>query len=137
MTEGAEMENDKLGDAEADDLALHREFRAKERLDTILEAPGLTPRQAVNAMSAMYTENQATFPHMIEAPVMVSSAPGLPQNQVFRSYVGPFRDRRAAEAWAEGHYAGNHRVLWQAIKIVPPENAERNAEAVRHIIEDD
>lgn len=126
-----------LGDADDDDLALHRELSSKERLDAILEAPGLTTPQAVDSLQAMFVENQATFPHMIEAVVMVSSAPGLPRDEQFRSYVGPFADRRAAEAWATKHYAANDEVRWQALKIVTPAYEERLTAALSRIVDVD
>ena len=131
------MARSNLGDASDDDLAIHRELSPKERLDAILEAPGLTTQQAVDSMNAMFIENQATFPHMIETVVMVSSAPDLPRDQEFKIYVGPFYDRRAAEAWATKRYAANDRVRWQALKIVTPEQEEGQTEAVRRIVDGD
>lgn len=131
------MASNSLGDADDDDLALHRELSPKERLDAILEARGLTTQQAVGSLQALFVENQATLPHMIEAVVMVSSAPGLPRDQEFRSHVGPFADRRTAEAWATKHYAANDQVRWQVLKIVTPEHEESQTEAIRRIIEDD
>lgn len=130
------MPSNSLGEADDDDLALHQELRPQERLDAILETPGLTTEQAVESMHAMFVENQATFPHMIETVIMVSSAPGLPRDQEFRSYVGPFADRRAAESWATSHYAANDRVRWKALKIVTPEHEERQAEALRRFVDD-
>jgi hypothetical protein len=126
-----------LGDADDDDLALHRELSGKERLDAILEARGLTTEQAVQSMNAIYAENQATFPHMIEATVVTSSEPGGPDDQEVKFYIGPFVDRRAAEAWASERYATNDRVSWQALKIITPEQDARETENIKRILDDE
>src|SRR3954447_18624668 len=99
-----------VGDAEGEDLKLHMELSAAERLDAILESRDLTDEQAHESLNAMYAESQATFPHMIETSVMASSAMGGPEDTEVNSYIGPFVDRRAAEAWATQRFAKIDRV---------------------------
>jgi hypothetical protein len=87
-------------------------------------------------MNAMYAENQATFPHMIEARVMASSVMGGPEDTQVKNYIGPFVSRRAAEKWAAERFAKIDGVSWQAIKIITPEQDARQVEEIRRILEE-
>lgn len=127
-----------LGDADGEDLALHRGIPAKERLDAILNSQNMSTQQAVAAMDAMYAENQGTFPHLVVTTVMVSDSwktdePTTPHV----SYIGPFVDRRAAEAWAEAAFADNDRVTWQVAKVETAAMFEASSRAMREITERD
>jgi prephenate dehydrogenase len=130
------MEPSNLGDAEGEDLNLHMELGAAERLDAILESRDLTHEQALESVNAMHAENQATFPHMIETSVIASSVMGGPEDTEVKSYIGPFVNRRAAEAWATQRFAKIDRVSWQAIKIITPEQDARQVEEMRQILEE-
>lgn len=130
------MEPSNLGDAEGEDLNLHMELGAAERLDAILESRDLTQEQALESMKALYAENQATFPHMIQTSVTASSVMGGPEDTEVKNYIGPFVNRRAAEAWATRRFAEIERVRWQAIKIITPEQDARQVEETRRILEE-
>jgi len=125
-----------LGDADGEDLVLHMELSAAERLDAILKSKDLTHEQALQSMNAMYAENQATFPHMIEISVMASSEIGGPKDTEVKSYIGPFVNRRAAETWATVRFAKIDRVSWQAIKIITPEQDAQQVEEMRRILDE-
>jgi hypothetical protein len=124
---------DDIGD---DDLNLHREISAKERVDAILEDPNLTSGQAVAALDAQDRENQATFPHCLITTVMVSKSINERDTKVpYKRYVGPFRDRRAAEAWAKSKLSGNSSLTWEAARMDTPEMYERRVAEIRSILE--
>lgn len=80
---------------------MHQQIPPHERLDAILGSEHLTTDQAVEAMSAQYRENQATFPHAMLTTVLAQASPFDDDARVpILRYVGPFRDRRTAESWA-------------------------------------
>jgi hypothetical protein len=56
------MASNSLGEADDDDLALHRELSPQERLDAILEAPRPTT-QAVGSMQAMFGRSSDVSAH--------------------------------------------------------------------------
>jgi hypothetical protein len=118
-----------------EDLALHRELTAKERLDAILEAPHLTESGALAAMNAQFAENQATFPHVVIATVMVEESFGSQTLVPWVSYIGPHRDRRAAEAWATATFADNEHVSWTVEKMETPEMHEAGVRKIRAIVD--
>jgi hypothetical protein len=125
---------DAIGD---DDLALHREIRPKERVDAILGDPHLSADQAVAALNAHYCENQATFPHVLIVTTMASkSLTDMDTKVPERTYVGPFPDRRAAEAWAASKWRDNSRVKWDVARMDTPEIWERKAESMREILDE-
>ncbi len=130
------MGTSEFGDAQGADLNLHMELSAAERLDAILESTDLTHEQALVSMNAMYAENQATFPHMIETTVMASSVMGGPKDTEMKSYIGPFVNRRVAEAWASQRFAKIDRVSWQAIKIITPEQDAQQVEETRRLLDE-
>jgi hypothetical protein len=122
-----------VADSDDDELQLYREISPKERLDSILESRNMTGAQAVTAMAALHRENQATFPHAIVVTVMAHKAIDSEELVPVVSYVGPFRDRRAAEAWAANRWAENSRVSWEAVKMVTSELFEADARRLRAI----
>lgn len=130
-----------MGDADDDDLALHRAIPAKERLDTILSAEHLTTQQAVDALTASVVEGQAAYPHVIVATVSDEVLEWLevkPEDlRHYREYVGPFADRRAAEAWAAKHYSDKPDVTWTAVQVRRPEWVEEDVARLRGIIDQD
>jgi hypothetical protein len=107
-----------------EDLSLHREISPKERLDAILTSRSMTHAQAVAAMEAGYRENQAMFPHLVIATVMVHETPLSEEEVPFHFYVGPFSDRRAAVVWAEAWYADKPQVSWEAVRLETPQQVE-------------
>jgi hypothetical protein len=64
-------------------------------------------------MHALRRENWGSFPHVVIAQSMVSAESGDEHNIEYRSYEGPFRDRRESEAWAQQRFAGDERVTWE------------------------
>jgi hypothetical protein len=119
-----------------EDLPLHAEITVRERLDTLLNSPHLTHGHAVRGMEELYRENQATFPHLVIAKVMVSREPSGPLDYEYRSYVGPFANRREAKEWAEQRYSGNDQVTWEAAKILTPEMDAQESERLRQLLEE-
>lgn len=97
----------------------------------------MTDAQAVAAASQLFAENQATFPHLVVTKVMTSHTPFGPNDVEYREYVGPFRDRRAAETWAAEAFAENARVTWEVARIDTPEMHTRSVEQIRRIAGDD
>lgn len=123
---------DAIGD---DDLALHREISPKERVDAILNESLLSTDQAVAALDAQYRENQATFPHVVIVTVMVAKSTTDMDTKVQKlAYVGPFADRRTAEAWAASRLPESPRIEWDVARMDTPEIWERSAEETRKVL---
>src|SRR6266540_2274325 len=126
-----------MTDRDADDLQLHQEISAKERLDALLEAPQLSHSAAVAGMDALYRENQATFPHVVIATVMARKSLTSDERAPHLSYVGPFRDRRAAEMWATSTWADIEAVTWEVARLDTPERFEETSQRIRDIVNRD
>jgi hypothetical protein len=109
---------------------------AKERLDAVLTSGDITTQQALAALDVQWREHQGTFPHAVEITVMTSTFPGEEHTIPLLSYIGPFVDRRAAEAWAaENLDEMDGRVSWQALKMETPEQFEELRRAIRDIVD--
>jgi len=110
------------------------ELRPKEHLDAVLESKHLTTEQAVRAMNVMFEGNQATFPHAVILSVPVSSTPGGPTDSVYRSYVGPFRNKPAAIAWAEPTVFTVETATFEVVRIDTPERYDAGVRRLRRVI---
>jgi hypothetical protein len=111
-----------------------RELSPKERLDAILESKHLTTEQAVQAMNATFEENQATFPHAVILSVPISSEPEGPNDSIYRKYVGPFRNKAAAIAWAEPTVFTAETATFEVVRIDSPERYDADVRALRRVI---
>jgi hypothetical protein len=120
-----------------EDVDLHNELTAQERVDAVLDAPHLTTEQAVAALDCQYRENQSTFPHVVIAKVMVSATPRGERDIEHRSYYGPFRNRRESETWAEQRFATIDGVIWEVAPILTTEMDAQQREQMRRILEGD
>lgn len=120
-----------------EDVDLHNELTPRERVDAILNASDLTTAQAVAALGAQLRENQGSFPHVVVARIMVSSTPGGEEDCEYRSYYGPFRNRRESESWAEQRFAGSDRVSWEVARIITSEMDAAERDSIRRVIEDE
>lgn len=112
---------DDFGDEHEDELVLLRHISAKDRLDAILESKHLSTGEAVAALDAHFRENQATFPHVAILNIGVSEGPEGDRSAIQTLYVGPFRNRRAAEEWAGENYADVEEVRCEFARIDTPE----------------
>jgi len=126
-----------MTDRDPDDLQLHQEISAKESLDALLEASQLSHSAAVAGMDALYRENQATFPHVVIATVMAHKSLTSDELAPHLSYVGPFRDRRAAEMWATSTWADIEAVTWEVARLDTPERFEETSQRIRDIVNRD
>jgi hypothetical protein len=54
----------------------------------------------------------------------------------YKRYIGPFRDRRAGEAWAKSKLSGNPSLTWEAARTDTPEMYERRVAEMRSILDE-
>jgi hypothetical protein len=126
------MAPDELG-PESEDLRLHHKISARERVDSILKSEHLTLEEGVAALNAQFRENQATFRHVVIARVDVSEAEGNPG--LHTSFIGPFADRRTAEAWAEAELPKEPRITHELAKIETGDEFVAWREHMRRVID--